>query len=253
MRRQDDQTARAHGIARIANNLCLVLRKVRNLPPVLLVLGVAKRKRCDDLVLLRRSQVLDGAVREGCALRVAADDELGGRAVGDGVLDEALHLADAGEVGAAREEIGGYQGGVVDAFDGDGGFAEDFFYLVGWGLVEVLVELGSFLGEGKRVMWFGTHRSRHSRFNTRAKTAGDRREFSLVRVGDTHAVGCGRPADGAHVADFGGAAREEHDDGAAAEGGEFVGGDADASDLDGAGDGEGEEEGGGEGLHLGGR
>ncbi|CAI6339234.1 unnamed protein product [Periconia digitata] len=124
MSRKNKKSASAHRIPRSANNLRLGLVEARNLRIILRVLRVAVQNHTRDATLDVGGQLLNGAVVDGCALRVAAghDDGIGtlrghGR---NGVNHEVSGL----RVGAAGERVGGERSVVVDAFGCDVGVAE---------------------------------------------------------------------------------------------------------------------------------
>lgn len=115
MRRQDRECARTHGIPSITDDHRLLLWIIRDLSPVLYVLGVAKGDDAGDLGGGGGREVFDGAVHDGGTLGVAGDEEGGVWTAGGDVVDEGCHFSNASGVGAAGEEVGGEGGGVVYA------------------------------------------------------------------------------------------------------------------------------------------
>jgi len=134
VRGQNRQRAIAHQVANIADDSQLLPGKTRNAAQVPQVLRVAVSDGTRDAVFDAGGQVLDRAVDERGALRVATDRQDAGWAATGGVAEGILKLADAEEVGAADVEICGEEGGVVNAFDCDAAVAEDAFEsFAGWG------------------------------------------------------------------------------------------------------------------------
>ncbi len=124
MGNHNDKGAFADEISSVADNQSLLTREVWNLSVILLVLGVTVGNNTSNTVLHGVRQVLDGAMAESGSLGVATCQEDGVGTAGGGVVEVVAQLADAAEVGAAWEEVGGKAGWVVDALDGDVSGAE---------------------------------------------------------------------------------------------------------------------------------
>lgn len=134
MRRQHQQLPQTHRIPGLADDFDLVRGEIRDLVPVLQLLGVAVEDHAGDLVLDGLVERLDRAVVDGGALGVAAGDDDGVWAFlghgGEGLLHQAL----GDGVGAAGDGVGADAGGVADAFGCDFVGAEGFFEAIGcWG------------------------------------------------------------------------------------------------------------------------
>lgn len=85
----------------------------------LLPLSVTIEDNTSDLVLDRLRQLLNGAVVDGSALTVATSDDNAVGAFACHVVEGVLHQSLAAGIGAARQNVGGNQSCVVDAFSGN--------------------------------------------------------------------------------------------------------------------------------------
>lgn len=83
------------------------------------LLGVAEEDNGLDLVADRVSELLDGAMDDGTALRVATGDNSGVGALRSSLDEEVLHEVLGGTVSATGEVVGGQGSGVGDTLGCD--------------------------------------------------------------------------------------------------------------------------------------
>jgi hypothetical protein len=118
MRRRDSKGAAANAIAANAEALDLALVQTAS--------SLARRVAVDDRsrdVVLVDALLGDGVGNDESTLRVAAESDLGVRAVGFGLLDEIGHY---GTAAAAHLGVAGDRCRVVDTLDGDAIGSEGF-------------------------------------------------------------------------------------------------------------------------------
>jgi hypothetical protein len=93
--------------------------QTHNLASILQILSVAKGDNAHDTILDALGQILDRAMCQRRALGVATSQEFRVGALRRRAREQIPHGGDAAEICATGEEVGGQEGRVVDALDGD--------------------------------------------------------------------------------------------------------------------------------------
>jgi hypothetical protein len=131
MRRRNGEGANADQIASGAKDLDLLSGEVWNLSAILQVLRVAKRNNAINRIFDAAGQVLDSAMRQCCALTVAAREDRRVGTVSRSLGQEIAHFPDSTQVCTSGEKVSGEQGRIVNALDGNAVGAKDLLKATG--------------------------------------------------------------------------------------------------------------------------
>lgn len=101
----NNEGASADEIADVAENLGSLSWVVGDAASVLEVLGVSEKDGAGDLVADIGWEVFDGGCGESSTLTVTSSDELRGRALGVGEVEQRGHLSDGGPGCSSREGV----------------------------------------------------------------------------------------------------------------------------------------------------